>query len=30
MTELSAAASEEHRIMAITKMVLNLIKQNGC
>jgi hypothetical protein len=30
MTELSEAVSEEDKIMTITKMVLNLMKQNGC
>jgi hypothetical protein len=30
MTELSGAMSEEDRIMAITKMVLILMPQNGC
>jgi hypothetical protein len=30
MTELNGAKSEEDRIMAITKIVLKLIKQNGC
>jgi hypothetical protein len=30
MTELSEAASQEDRIMVITKMVLNLMQQNGC
>jgi hypothetical protein len=30
MTELSEAVSEEEKIMAITKMVFNLMKQNGC
>jgi hypothetical protein len=30
ITELSAAESEEDRIMAITKTVLKLVKQNGC
>jgi hypothetical protein len=30
MTELSEAMSEEDKIMVITKMVLNLVKQNGC
>jgi hypothetical protein len=29
MTELSGAESEEDRIMAITKIVLKLIEQNG-
>jgi hypothetical protein len=30
ITEGNEAVSEEHKIMIITKMVLNLIKQNGC
>jgi hypothetical protein len=30
MTELSGALSQEDKIMLITKMVLNLVKQNGC
>jgi uncharacterized tellurite resistance protein B-like protein len=30
MTELNGAESEEDRIMAITKIVLKLMKQNGC
>jgi hypothetical protein len=30
MRELSGAKSEEDRIMAITKLVLKLMKQNGC
>jgi hypothetical protein len=30
MTEFSEAASEKDKIMIITKMVLNLMKQNGC
>jgi hypothetical protein len=30
MTELSEAVSEENKTMVITKMVLNLTKQNGC
>jgi hypothetical protein len=30
MTELSEAVSEKDKIMVITKMVLNLMKQNGC
>jgi hypothetical protein len=29
MTELNEAVSEEDKIMVITKMVHNLIKQNG-
>jgi hypothetical protein len=29
MTEFNGAASEEAKIMAITKIVLNLLKQNG-
>jgi hypothetical protein len=29
MTELNAAESEEDRIVAITKIVLKLMKQNG-
>jgi hypothetical protein len=29
MTELSEAVSEESKIMIITKMALNLMKQNG-
>jgi hypothetical protein len=29
MTELSGAVSEENKIVAITKIVLNLMKQNG-
>jgi hypothetical protein len=29
MTELSGAVSEEDKIVAITKTVLNLMKQNG-
>jgi uncharacterized tellurite resistance protein B-like protein len=30
MTELNGAESEEDRIVAITKIVLQLMKQNGC
>jgi hypothetical protein len=30
MTELTGAETEEDRIVAITKIVLKLIKQNGC
>jgi hypothetical protein len=30
MTELSEAVSEKDKIMVITKMALNLMKQNGC
>jgi hypothetical protein len=30
MTDLSEAVSEKNKIMVITKMVLNLMKQNGC
>jgi hypothetical protein len=30
MTEPSGAESEEDRIMTITRIVLNLMKQNGC
>jgi hypothetical protein len=30
ITELSEAVSEKDKIMIITKMVLNLLKQNGC
>jgi hypothetical protein len=30
MPELNGAESEEDRIMAITKIVLKLMKQNGC
>jgi hypothetical protein len=30
MTELSGAESEEDKIIAITKIVLKLMKQNGC
>jgi hypothetical protein len=30
MTLLNAAESEEDRIMAITKIVLKFMKQNGC
>jgi hypothetical protein len=30
MTELSEAVSESHKIMVITKLVLKLMKQNGC
>jgi hypothetical protein len=30
MTELSKAVSEEDRVMVITKLVLNLMQQNGC
>jgi hypothetical protein len=29
-TEPSEAVSEKYKIMVITKMVLNLVKQNGC
>jgi hypothetical protein len=29
MTEISGAVSEEQKIMAITKIVLNLMKQKG-
>jgi hypothetical protein len=29
MTELNGAVSEENKIVAITKIVLNLMKQNG-
>jgi hypothetical protein len=30
ITELSEAVSEKGKIMVITKMVFNLMKQNGC
>jgi hypothetical protein len=30
MTEPSEAVSEKDKIMIITKMLLNLMKQNGC
>jgi hypothetical protein len=30
MAELSEAVPEKDKIMVITKMVLNLMKQNGC
>jgi hypothetical protein len=30
MTEFNEAVSEEDRIMVITKMLLMLMKQNGC
>jgi hypothetical protein len=30
MTQLNGVESEEDRIMAITKIVLKLMKQNGC
>jgi hypothetical protein len=30
IAELSEAVSEEYKIMVITKMVLKLMKQNGC
>jgi hypothetical protein len=30
MTELSEAMSQEDRVMVITKMVLNLMQENGC
>jgi hypothetical protein len=30
MTELNGAMSEEDKIVAITKTVLNLMKQDGC
>jgi hypothetical protein len=30
MTELNAAEAEEDRIVAFTKIVLKLMKQNGC
>jgi hypothetical protein len=30
MTELNGAESEEDRIVAMTKIVLKLMKQNGC
>jgi hypothetical protein len=30
MTDLSEAVSKTNKIMAITKMVLKLMKQNGC
>jgi uncharacterized tellurite resistance protein B-like protein len=30
ISELSGAESEEDRIVAITKMLLKLMKQNGC
>jgi hypothetical protein len=30
MTELSGTKSEEDRIMAISKIILKLMKQNGC
>jgi hypothetical protein len=30
MTELNEAVSEKDKIIIITKMVLNLMKQNGC
>jgi hypothetical protein len=29
MTEFSVAVSEEQKVLAITKIVLNLMKQNG-
>jgi hypothetical protein len=29
MTELNEAVSEKDKVMVITKMVLNLMKQNG-
>jgi hypothetical protein len=29
-TELSEAVTEKYKIMVITKIVLNIIKQNGC
>jgi uncharacterized coiled-coil protein SlyX len=29
MTELSGAVTEEQKIVAITKLVLNLMKENG-
>jgi hypothetical protein len=29
MTKLTKAVSEEHRVMVITKLVLNLMQQNG-
>jgi hypothetical protein len=30
MAELNEALSEEDKIMVLTKMVFNLMKQNGC
>jgi hypothetical protein len=30
MTEVTEAVSEEDRVMVITKLVLNLMHQNGC
>jgi hypothetical protein len=30
MTELTEAVSEEDRVMVITKLVIKLMKQNGC
>jgi predicted site-specific integrase-resolvase len=30
ITDISEALSEKHKIMVITKMVLNLMQQNGC
>jgi hypothetical protein len=30
MTEFNGAESEEDRIVAVTKIVLKLMKQNGC
>jgi hypothetical protein len=30
ITEVSEAVSEKDKIMVITKMALNLMKQNGC
>jgi hypothetical protein len=30
MTKLIKAVSEEDRVMVITKLVLNLMQQNGC
>jgi hypothetical protein len=30
MTELNGAVSEEDKIVAITRIVLNLMKQDGC
>jgi hypothetical protein len=30
MTEVSEPMSEKDEIMVITKMALNLVKQNGC
>jgi len=30
MTELNGPVTEEQKIVAITKIVLNLMKENGC